>query len=358
MLVLLSIPKAWAEDFSPIFTFRDNIVQISSTVNNNIPALVITESHLYKYIESANPDASYNSIYEIKNKEYPILIGSKSDVIGLFSFEKIPEFGGKLSIYAIIEGEKNLGNELAIFNVSGYPLISPDGKWMVALNKYSKSLEFNKLKDGNVYADYQFDDMNNASYAFSENGEYFLINLPSQEAEEGSLTMFTKAGKIAFEVDNSQEIGGVSISNDGSFSAICTEKNLSVFNREGSEMYSLKLKPGGNACAVDNDGSLVLSRREDNSVKYIDDTGKVVWEHQLEGLEGFNSTFTSHIIQDEYIYVSAQRSWKTSNDSCYLYEFNKDGKLIAQEEIAEPTIKLVQRNNHIFILAGKKLIRK
>ena len=250
------------------------------------------------------------------------------------------------------------GKLLSTIKENGFPFLSPDGSWLIVVNRFKNEVSFFN-KEGEFMGRHQFNDLRGLSLAFSDDSRYLLVNIPNRGKGKtsGFLTLFDKNGKELWRYEHpGSTTGQIAISKDGKIILFSSEKGLYSLNRKGRLNWGKTLKPGGILISLSaNARYIALSRREDNSISLLKaKDGSLIWKKEIPGFDGYNSPFTSINVTDEGLIVATiSKSWSLKNDKSYLC-FLKDKKILSQSEFSQQSVKAeISKSNHNIILIAK-----
>jgi len=261
-----------------------------------------------------------------------------------------------------IELFNQAGELLSTIEENGLPFLSPDGSWLVVVNRFRDEVSLFSQK-GKLLNRYQFEDLRGLTLTFSADNRYLLLNIANtQEGQtSGFLTLFDSSGRFLWRYPHpGSTTGQVAISKDARIILFSSEKELYSLTRKGKLKWQKTLDPGGILITLSpNSKYIALSRREDNSLSLLRaKDGRLIWQKELSGFNGYNSPFTSLNVTDEgLIIATVSLSWSLKNDKSYLYLL-QDKKILSQTQFHRQSVKAMinKSNNNIILIAKQDLL--
>jgi len=275
--------------------------------------------------------------FPLKDNQFAVL--SKSAQVFAFVTHRaqIKEIIEKIELF------NSEGELLSTIEEKGFPFLSPDGNWLVVVDKFKNEIMFFN-REGKLLNRFQFNDIKSLTFAFSDDSSSLLVNIPNikQGKTSGFLALFDEEGKKLWQYEHpGSTTGQVAISQDAKIILFSSEKELYSLDSNGTLNWKKSLSAGGILISLSPDSKYIaLSRRQDNSIRLLKtEDGHLIWEQKLSNFNGYNSPFTSlNVLNDGTVLASVSKSWSVKNDKSFLYTL-KDNHIIQSQLFSQPQIK-------------------
>jgi len=270
---------------------------------------------------------------------------------------------GAIAVSHLISDQKNvihvLDSQPEIISEHVSFSLSPDGQYIVIVSIYSHTLYFHS-STGKLIKQHKVKNLSGAEIKFSKNGQFSAIHIPNwgKGNLNGYVLVFNHLGNKIQQFEHSGCQAEFDISDDGQFIAMAVGNQLYLYDTAGSLHYQKQLKHSNHCIRLSHNGQyLILANQVIHQVSLINNhNGDILWNVQLDNLNGLNSPFSSIDISDDCktIGIAVNKNWSMRNDYAKLYLIDGAGILKWSKEMASSILTCSVTKDGAFVLFGNR----